>query len=334
MRDFLLVVTANTNSHMLRARNRGSRHRAYCITNFIENEAKFDEYKAAVVAALPGWAMASAGQLERCPRTGRLHVQAYAAFTNARTLGAVKRVFGEQAHLEPARGTYSDNLRYCTKEESRVRPGWVWSAAGEWPVDQHPGRRGDLDAVMARIQEGASLDDIDAEFPGPAIRYHAGISAAITRHQRPRGRDRGAVRSWLVAGQPGTGKSRGFFELVDALDIDPRLVYRWTPEAPWEQYRTETVILMDDWDPGRGRLDRLLEWLDRYHTQVRVLYGTRWLRATRFIITSNYAFGDWYADAPQVRRQALERRLIDHYWCENHQDVLDAYEAIKLEWNE
>lgn len=68
------------------------------------------------------------GQLEKCPETGRIHLQWYLQCHNPGTIASVKRKlrrFDERlnsTHIEIAQGTADDNIRYCTKESSRYCP--------------------------------------------------------------------------------------------------------------------------------------------------------------------------------------------------------------------
>lgn len=178
------------------------------------------------------------------------------------------------------------------------------------------------------------MADIRREFPGPFIRYPGGIKQAMALAHRPVGWDRGPVRAWVVAGRAGIGKTRHALGICRDLGLQPSDLYRWTPGAPWEQYQEENVVVMEDYNWHKASLDKLLEWIDRYHTQARVLYGTVWIKATRFILTSNYRFEDWWAEESEDRVAALHRRFVDWYWVETEQDCKDCYQAIKEEWNE
>lgn len=62
-------------------------------------------------------------QVERCPKTGRLHYQGYIEFTGKKTWSWVhKNLKGlETAHLEQRKGSQDEAINYCQKVESRVR---------------------------------------------------------------------------------------------------------------------------------------------------------------------------------------------------------------------
>jgi len=61
-------------------------------------------------------------QVEKCPKTNKLHYQGYLEFVGQKTWKWVhKYLVGlEKAHLEVRRGSQSDAIDYCKKSESRV----------------------------------------------------------------------------------------------------------------------------------------------------------------------------------------------------------------------
>lgn len=67
-------------------------------------------------------------QLERAPETGRLHYQGVVRFNDRLTLGAaidaMKHSNLAGCHLEPTKGSFQDNLNYCSKSDSRMAGPW------------------------------------------------------------------------------------------------------------------------------------------------------------------------------------------------------------------
>lgn len=69
----------------------------------------------------------AACQVEKCPTTGREHLQAYIEFPAPRTLKSGKDVIGDvSAHFEVRRGSAEEARNYVRKEETRVRGPWEW----------------------------------------------------------------------------------------------------------------------------------------------------------------------------------------------------------------
>lgn len=66
-------------------------------------------------------------QQERCPTTGRLHIQGYVCFTIGSKLTrkqAQETLFITGAHMEGMKGTVQDSRIYCSKLDTRVAGPW------------------------------------------------------------------------------------------------------------------------------------------------------------------------------------------------------------------
>lgn len=91
-----------------------SRHRAWCFT--VHCDANTDipfEYTERMKYLVY--------QKERAPSTGALHFQGYVVMVNPTSLVGMKAIHAT-AHFEVANGSAEDNIRYCTKEDTRVSP--------------------------------------------------------------------------------------------------------------------------------------------------------------------------------------------------------------------
>lgn len=63
------------------------------------------------------------GQVERCPRTGRLHLQLWVEFSQPVRFSRLARLRGLEpgyGYAEPRRGTPEEATAYCSKEDTRV----------------------------------------------------------------------------------------------------------------------------------------------------------------------------------------------------------------------
>jgi len=91
-----------------------SQGKAWCFTLFHYDESSFRQ----IEGRLPDVSL-FACQEEKCPSTGRLHIQGFVRFTVNKRLKSVKTWLGDSsAHLSLARGSSSDNLAYCSKSDS------------------------------------------------------------------------------------------------------------------------------------------------------------------------------------------------------------------------
>lgn len=240
-------------------------------------------------------------QLEKCPETGRLHIQGYIHFPANRTFVTIKKILPDGAHIEKQRGTVDEAADYCCKEESRV--------AGPVEIGERPqqGKRNDLAEVAAVIREGARLEDVAEMFPEQTIRYGRGLERyqqlLLGRRERP------IPRVHVRWGAPGVGKTRYVYDNHPAVDIYSVIINCASERCWWSGYAGHKVVLFDDWPGGWGYSD-LLRWLDRYPVQVETKGGSTWLLAEDIYITSNAAPGSWY-QWTQRQREALFRRFTD-----------------------
>lgn len=234
-------------------------------------------------------------QIERCPTTGRLHVQGYAEFSRQVSLNDITGWL-PGAHVEPRRGSQAQAREYCMKEDSRVEGPWE---DGE-PNQQ--GMRADLQAIKLMIDNGACEADIADRYFNTWCRNHNAIRRLIQLKQRPLNQKRTV---FVFVGAAGTGKSRtahewcpGAFGYVD----DPGK--EW-----WDGYDGRQDVIFDEF---RGNLPyaKILRVLDRYPLRVPFKGGFQVRNSTTFIFTSRIPVEEWY---PAETDLSELRRRIDHY---------------------
>lgn len=221
------------------------------------------------------------GQVERGTH---LHFQFYISLAKRCVLNTLKKINGS-AHWETARGSPSQNKKYCTKEDTRVSGPWE---VGE-PIGQ--GHRSDLDRVAALVCEGQSLRQIAEAEPSGFIRYHHGIKAlrvALSeKGDRKFGPDGPEV--WIFWGPAGTGKSRHAFETW------PDAYVKMTTDKWWDGYEGQDTVIFDDFKGSSMRLHDFQRVIDRYPMRVEMKGGSITLSATRYVFTSNRHPSEWYS---------------------------------------
>jgi len=124
-------------------------------------------------------------QLERAPDTGRLHFQGALFFAKKITMAGVKKIL-PTAHLTECNGSWEDQVKYCTKEDSRVE---CAGAPAEWGTGPTPGVRSDLAALRDYIKEFFADENYVMEdlprllaetFPKEYAMYPQGVRNLIT----------------------------------------------------------------------------------------------------------------------------------------------------------
>ena len=142
------------------------------------------------------------GQVEQ---GSHLHLQFYIQREKRVSLANMKREICNVTHWEPARGSAEDNIKYCSKESTRVSGPWQF---GEYTTQ---GQRTDLDKAARMIDEGRTLREVAVECKSTFIRHHKGLRAyeAIIRSKGPRKIVKMAPKSGSSGAQQEPGSPEG-----------------------------------------------------------------------------------------------------------------------------
>jgi len=226
---------------------------------------------------------------------GTRHFQGYVEFEKQKRLSACKKI-NDRAHWEIRMGTQEQAIAYSQKEETRVSGPWEVGEKGKGQ-----GKRSDLDAVCAKILDGASIKSI-AEEHGPLfVQYGRGLrdlqqtTAGHYSHNTVRG-----VWYW---GKPGTGKSH-------TARADHPEAYIKSQNKWWDGYSGEKSVILDDLDKlGGDKLGHYLKiWADKYACTGEVKGAQANLQHEVFVVTSNYHPDTLWPDDEELR-EAIKRRF-------------------------
>lgn len=291
--------------------------RNWCITIF--NVQPYEHIKA--ILELHDHVKYCIWQEEKCPDTGRRHLQMYLESSKKVRLSAIKKLLEDTTiHGERRMGSRTQARDYCRKEESRVDGPWEY---GEWE-QKNPGRRTDLEQLQLAVQGGATEEQIADEFFGQYLRYHKGIEKCITFRVPDRDFKTQLRINW---GAAGTGKSYDCFHNDQFGREEVYTLPRPNGKNVWfDGYEPmkHRALLLDDfygWIP----LHMLLVLADENPIQVPIKGGMRKFRAECLFITSNCRYDSWYdwdRFDPELRR-AFERR-IDECWHYNDPSTLGS----------
>lgn len=238
-------------------------------------------------------------QEEKCPETGRTHLQGYLELDEPKRMTGTKSLFdGVSVHLEPRKGTRDQARDYCSKEESRIGGPWEFGS-----IPTKKGERTDLKRAWESLKAGASDLDLFEELPQVAFKYQRGIQAARSVLARPRNpENKPEIFIWW--GDSGTGKTR------KAVEENPGAYILTKPNGNgvvwFDGYTGQDTIIFDEfygWVP----YDLLLRICDRYPLKLQVKGGFVECSATKFIFTSNKPWKEWYPNIDD--HSALERRI-------------------------
>ncbi len=244
---------------------------------------------------------------------GTPHVQGYIHFTRGvRATQLLRACSG--IYLTVPNGSPADNIRYCSKDETRVSGPYSGGCRAEELQGQ--GSRSDLAAAAGLIAEGGRLRDVVAQQPSTFVRYHKGLIAMRLLLDQAAARD--APQVHLLFGVTGVGKSH----VVHAQYTDDPWELHSKPAGKWfDGLDGQSALLFDDFD-GEMPLRQLLVVLDRYRAQVETKGGFASLSTVKKIyITSNVHPRDWYSwDRREAQFAALQRR-IHFVHCFDEQEV-------------
>lgn len=222
---------------------------------------------------------------------GTPHLQCYVCFDARRTLRYVKGLFGDRVHAESAKGSPSQNQKYCKKEGD-------FYEYGTCPKGR--GARTDLAGALAAVKAGASRRVLIEEHLTAYARAHRVLGEAMLIYS--------PGRSWLPVtrvyyGETGIGKTKKAFEECVSAP------YMHSGGSWFDGYDGQEYVVFDDFGGSEFKLTYLLKLLDRYPMRVPVKGGfVNWVPKFIFI-TSNYSPRDWFPNAKDEHVKALHRRI-------------------------
>lgn len=263
-------------------------------------------------------------QIERCPKSGRPHVQAYLCLRDRVRLSRLKKLVKDKTvHCEPRRGSHQQALDYCTKEDTRI--------SGPFFIGKEPrvGGSGEkFNDIRMAIERGCTDRELADEYFAEWIKYFKGFRE-YRLLQQPKRDFKTEVRVYY--GPSGVGKSR---RATHEAGIG---AYRKPLGEWWDGYDGVSNVIIDDFY-GWLRYDELLRCLDRYPHSVPIKGGFVNFAPKLLIITSNVEPRQWY-DAEKIneyRFEALLRRLdvveyMEEQWTEPpNMEIMDSGEGPVL----
>lgn len=233
-------------------------------------------------------------------RLGTVHLQGYAEFTRTVRMTGVKIILGsEEVHVEKSRGSSSENIAYCTKEDTKI--------AGPWRLGA-PAREGGKTELQQRLVEAAELikqkrtiAEVDSDL---LIRYPAGfakVAALVPAPMRPN------LVVICIVGPTGTGKTWTVHDLFPPEQL--YTVNYGNGGIWWDGYIGQQVVLFDEFR-AQVPLQRMLKLLDVYPAQLEIKGGFTPALYRVVFLTSNTNPELWYGNlVGRDEYPALLRRL-------------------------
>lgn len=203
--------------------------------------------------------------------TGTPHLQGYVQLEQKRRLASVKELI-PRAHLEIARGTVDENIKYCSKQDPNP---FIKGT----PVCQ--GQRNDLISLREAVRlNPISRNELVDQHLTVAARYPRVADMLHDIFHPPQDLDK-LNNEWFV-GPPGNGKSR------TARQENPshfaKYMNKW-----FDGYDNEDTIIIEEVGPQHATFASLLKiWADHYVFTAESKGSSRKIRPSKIIVTSNY----------------------------------------------
>jgi len=271
-------------------------------------------------------------QEEKCPSTGRRHLQGFVRFNGNKRLAAVKTWLGDDAaHLEIAKGTPRANLDYCSKADSAT--GDFRFQHGDFDLHVQ-GKRTDLDVVVERIRAGDSMESINDQFPTQVIKFGRGIQLSRSLHLARLAPSTFPRTVIVLYGRSGSGKSLWARQFAQAnnLTVYSKNLTKSSDTQWFDGYDGEACLILDDFTDQAVSFRELLIWTDIYKHRIQVKGAMSMAAWSHVIITSNICPNFWYESYVGAQREPLMRRL-DHtleappapHYCDSIYDPQRSY---------
>ncbi|MDB4369183.1 hypothetical protein N9Z56_01270 [bacterium] len=244
--------------------------RTWCFTlnNYTESDLTYLNEKAVTVRyMIVGKEVGDAGTP---------HLQGYVSFKNAVRMVSVKLVVGLRAHVEIAKGTLEQNVKYCSKEGD-------YKEWGERPMFQSEKGAGEKRRYqeawdIMRSEEG-TLEEVA---PDLRLRFYSTLKKVKIDAKLERKLTQTTEQHEWYYGPSGTGKSRKARE--ENPDAYLKNCNKW-----WDGYDDQDVVLVEDFDRRHDGLAHHLKiWSDRYPFNAEVKNAYAKIRPKKVIVTSNY----------------------------------------------
>lgn len=256
---------------------------------------------------LPGGINYTCWQVEQ-GTNGTKHIQGYAEAGTQKTLNQWKQWLSLGAHLESRRGTQSEAISYCKKDDTCVR----WDNTTTEPIVG----RFEIGTPFKKKNEGLeqdlkdptiSLTDLKDEYPIEYMKHHTGMEKM--KEQQRTDTDRPNPTILIYYGKTGAGKS--FYARTtfpDAYKVVWPTGGRWW----WPNYDHQQVVILDEFRMQIS-FNTLIQLLDAGKFTVEYKGGNKCMTSTTFVFTTNTHPKDWYPGVTD--RTPLFRRLIQFGTC-------------------
>lgn len=253
-------------------------------------------------------------QEEKCPDSGRLHLQGFFYLEKKLRFAQVKEILGRTTHIEVSVKDDKYNEGYCSKEDTRT--GLFREKHGDFE-EAGQGNRTDLGELRELIESGKNVSEINEAEPLFIVRYARGIETSVQLRKNARAPNQHSICVIVLWGPTGIGKSLWARQYCEShgLSFFCKTADKAGDRQWFDLYQGEKVLLLDEFTDEQVGFRELLVWTDVYklrsHVKGNVVVG-EW---ETVIITSNSDPAGWYARKLSNEDRAPLRRRLDHVFA-------------------
>lgn len=221
------------------------------------------------------------------------HIQFYIAYEVRKRFDALKKLL-PRAHLEKCKGTPSDNIKYCSKQEGRMDG--PYEHGSRPTVSQGQRNSAEQKALTELILSGASLPTVLDAHPMYFLKYPSGIKTAVSLKQQ--GREAlglGMPKVHVYWGIPGSGKSWDANAEAKLIGLVHKMEKKGT-NYWWDGYSGQPCVIFNDFY-GHYPYSELLAMLDVYDNSLNVKGSMTPNLITHIWFTSNKPPWQWYKES-------------------------------------
>jgi len=217
---------------------------------------------------------------------GTPHVQGYIQLLTKKRFEIVKKLISRRAHIEIAKGSAEQNIKYCSKDGNF----FILPTADAKPREKR--QRSDILDVKKKLDDGASLKSIaDSNFP-IYIRNQKNLQQYKMMVEESRKTIRN-IETTILWGDSRTGKT-GY--VYNNHNINEIFKLDSANKLWWDGYNGQKILLIDDFYGDWIKYSALLNILDKYPLRCEIKGGFTYANWTTVYITSNKHPSEWYSE--------------------------------------
>lgn len=235
---------------------------------------------------------------EETGTSGTPHLQGFVQFKHPVSFQRVKRLLGNNVHVEQRRGTVQQAIDYCKKDGQIHSQGTPKRLLSCKDAQKETWRN------IIRLAENNELDKIKEEYPSYFIRYLNKLKSLSKGSKEiiP------IIENEWWYGPTGTGKSYTLWNRYP--DHFQKELNKW-----WDNYNGQEIVAIEEWSPKNEVTASALKiWADRYPFTGQIKGGTlAKIRPKKIIVLSNYSIEQCFQNKED--RDPIKRRFKEVYFA-------------------